>query len=222
MVSRNEADWDLREDPPPQRARCAFCLQQVEVRFSIACPRCRAFCHPDCWKANDGRCPVYACEPVTLPPAPPPPPTSSPRSPRRPGIAVMGFIAFLVISNLARVGTHSRVHQPEPYTRTIFSAPRTDRAALPSEARALVDETRPLIKSIEEGPRPEDPKSRDLYVWQLEYLATRLQRARDLYELHQRTYHDFSNADRIRELTETLERLQKLHDTPSRPEVPSP
>src|ERR1041384_1939528 len=69
-------DVEFSDATDPDGGRCAFCLQPVDLSTHRACPRCRAVFHPDCWKANAGRCAVYGCERAT-----PPPPERRPRRP---------------------------------------------------------------------------------------------------------------------------------------------
>src|SRR5437667_1367878 len=101
MVSRNDGIWEIREEPRPDQATCGFCLQKVEGIRTV-CPRCRAVYHADCWKANDGRCAVYGCQPVVKPLQP----AAVPSRPARSGSRVSWLIPLLVIIgiNIFRYG----------------------------------------------------------------------------------------------------------------------
>src|SRR5262245_41189484 len=79
--SADGGGFELWRDPSPCSRPCAFCRQEIGEAPSTSCRKCGTFYHPDCWAANDGRCAVYGCAPLSAPPPPSPPPPRQRRVP---------------------------------------------------------------------------------------------------------------------------------------------
>jgi hypothetical protein len=129
------------------------------------------------------------------------------------------LVAFLVISGLARFGAHFRTPEPQAYHSGVSNDPRIS-PALPAnlrDARKIEEETRPLVKFLRETPRPADPQGRAELRRQVDYAISRLQRARELYELRQFSLQNFDNVGSIQNLAATIELLVRLREGLNRP-----